>query len=111
MVKYFVFMIISVVLASISQLLLKSSANKQHKSLLREYLNFPVMTGYSLLVVSTILTIMAFKGLDYKNAPVLESLGYVFILILCRVFLKEKLTKRRIIGNLVIIAGIIVFYI
>jgi small multidrug resistance pump len=111
MVKYFVFMIISVVLASISQLLLKSSANKEHKSLLREYLNVSVVIGYSLLVVSTILTIMAFKGLDYKNGPVLESLGYLFVLVLCRVFLKEKLTRRRIVGNLVIVVGIIIFYV
>ena len=31
-----------------------------------------------------ILTILAFKGLDYKNGPIIESVGYIFIMILSR---------------------------
>ncbi|HEX2938096.1 MAG TPA: EamA family transporter [Ruminiclostridium sp.] len=111
MIKYYSFMVLSVVLAAVSQVLLKISANKKHDSFLKEYLNIHVITGYGLLVCSTILTIMAFKGLDYKNGPVIESLGYLFVLLLCRFFLKEKITVRNIVGNLVIIFGIIIFYI
>lgn len=63
-----------------------------------------------MLVISTILTILAFKGLDYKNGPIIESLGYVFIMILSRLFLKEKITYKKIIGNALILCGIMIFY-
>ena len=64
-----------------------------------------------MLFVSTILTILAFKGLDYKNGPIIESLGYIFILFLGSIFLKEKITKKKITGNILILLGIVVFYI
>ena len=63
------------------------------------------------MVISTILTIIAFKGLDYKNGPIIESLGYVFILFLGRWFLQEKITAKKVIGNVLILLGIAVFYI
>ena len=63
------------------------------------------------MVVSTILTIIAFKELDYKNGPIIESLGYIFILFLGKIFLQEKINKKKIIGNALILSGIIVFYI
>ena len=69
------------------------------------------MLGYGLLFISTILTILAFKGLDYKNGPIIESLGYVFILFLGNIFLKEKITKKKILGNALILLGIVIFYI
>lgn len=63
------------------------------------------------MVISTILTIIAFRGLDYKNGPIIESLGYIFILFLGRWFLQEKITKKKVIGNALILIGIAVFYI
>ena len=63
------------------------------------------------MVISTVLTIIAFKGLDYKNGPIIESLGYVFILFLGNWFLQEKITKKKVIGNSLILLGIAVFYI
>lgn len=62
------------------------------------------------MIISTILTILAFKGLDYKNGPIIESMGYIFIMILSKVFLNEEITKSKILGNLFILMGIIVFY-
>ena len=64
-----------------------------------------------MMVVSTILTILAFKGLDYKNGPIIESVGYVFVMVLSSIILKEKITKKKIAGNLLILLGILVFYI
>ena len=64
-----------------------------------------------MMFVSTILTILAFKGLDYKNGPILESIGYIFMMFLSRYFLKEKITPNKIAGNILILLGIVVFYI
>ena len=109
--SYVFLLIASVLIASCSQIILKKSASKEYSSIIREYLNVRVIVGYGMMFISTILTIFAFKGLDYKNGPIIESLGYIFIMFLSRIFLKEKITKKKIIGNSLILLGIIVFYI
>lgn len=109
--KFFIIMVASVMIASISQIFLKKSALKEHDSMIKEYLNLEVIVGYGLLVVSTIATIIAFSGMDYKNGPIIESLGYIFIMILSKIFLGEKITKRKLIGNICILLGIFIYYI
>ena len=109
--SYVFLLIASVLIASCSQIILKKSASKEYSSIIREYLNVKVIVGYGMMFISTILTIFAFKGLDYKNGPIIESLGYIFIMFLSRIFLKEKITKKKIIGNSLILLGILVFYI
>lgn len=107
--KYYVILLFSVLIASISQIILKISANKHHESIIKEYLNIHVICGYGLLFISTILTILALKGLPYKSVPIIETIGYIYILILSKIFLKERITKKMLIGNVIIIVGIIVF--
>ena len=110
MIVNYLLLTFSVFVASCSQILLKKSANEEHKSLLKEYLNVRVILGYGLLFASTIITIIAFKGIDFKNGPIIENAGYIFVMILSYFFLKEKITKRMILGNILILIGIIVFY-
>ncbi len=108
--KYFLFMFGSVILSSVSQILLKISAKKSHSSFLKEYLNPLVILGYDLMVGATLTTIAAYQGMDYKNGPVIESLGYILVMILSYFILKEKVTKRKIAGYILILAGVAVFY-
>lgn len=107
--KYIIILLFSVFIASISQIVLKKSANKKHQTLMKEYLNIQVIVGYGLLFISTILTIFALRGLPYKSVPIIEATGYVYILILSHLFLKEKITRRKVLGNIIIILGIIIF--
>ena len=108
---YVILLIISVAVASVSQIILKISASEQHESMIKEYLNIKVIVGYGMMVLSTILTVLAFQGLDYKNGPIIESIGYIFIMILSKVILHEKITKKKLIGNALILLGIAIFYI
>lgn len=108
--SYYILYLISVTIAAFSQLLLKKSANRTHESLLKEYLNPYVIGGYGLLVMSMLLTIGAYRGLAYKNGPIIESLGYVLVMLLSGIFLKEKITARKIAGTALILVGILVFY-
>ena len=62
------------------------------------------------MVVSTVLVILGLKGVPYKNEPIIESLGYIFVMILSNLILGEKITKKKIIGNLLILSGIILYY-
>lgn len=98
----------SVFLASVAQILLKIGADRQYDSRIREYLNGPVISGYGLMAVSMLAGMLAYRGVPLSFGPVIESLGYVFVAILGWLFLKEKLSWRKIFGMVLIIAGILV---
>ncbi len=108
--KYMILLVLSVVVASLSQILLKKSASKTYSSVLREYLNPYVIIGYGMMVVSTLLTVGGYAGLEYKNGAVVESLGFVLVMLLSRFFFGEKITRKKLIGNALILLGIFVFY-
>lgn len=110
MLKYWIALVGAVVISSCSQVLLKKGAASNHGSFLREYLNFYVIAGYGLMVLSTLCTIFAYRGVAYKNGAVIESLGYLLIMFLGRIVFGEKITLRKVIGNLIILAGVVVFY-
>ena len=108
---YWACMFLSVLVASFSQILLKKSARRKYDNFIKEYLNPYVIIGYGMMVGSTILTILAYRGIAYKNGPVIESLGYILIMFLSYLFFKEPITKRKVLGNLLILLGIFIFYI
>lgn len=62
------------------------------------------------MVFSTVLVILGLKGVPYKNEPIIESLGYIFVMILSNLILGERISKKKIIGNLLILSGIIIYY-
>lgn len=101
--------LLAVVIASCSQILLKKSAMKQYTSFIREYLNPYVIIGYGMLFGSMILTILAYKGIEFKNGPIMESLGYVLVIIMSRFIFKEKITRSKVLGTLLILIGVTVF--
>ena len=107
---YILLLLSSVVIASFSQILLKKSAKKKYDSIIREYMNPYVIIGYGMMVLSTITTILAYRGVEYKTGPVIESLGYLLIMFLSYIFFKEKITKKKVMGNVLVLLGIFVFY-
>lgn len=107
--KYILILVFSVFISSCSQTLLKISADKPHKSRLREYLNPYVIVSYGIFFISTLLTVIAYKGVDLKYGPIIEASGYIFILLIGRLLLKEKITRNKLLGIVVIMIGIYVF--
>ena len=101
---YICILIVSVFVASLSQILLKISANKTYRDRLHEYLNPYVITGYGLLFLSTLLTMVALK-----KVPLSLSSSYIFVSLMGYLVLKERFTKRKLLGLLVILVGILVF--
>lgn len=108
--KYILLLAASAVVASLSQILLKKSALKTYDSVIREYLNPYVIIGYLMMFGSMLLTILAYQGVDYKNGPVIDSIGFFLVMIWSRMFFGEKITPKKIWGNLLIFLGIWVFY-
>lgn len=56
-----------------------------------------------------ILMIMAYKGMQFKYGAIIESLVYLYVMILSRIFFKEEITRKKVIGNMLIVCGVIVF--
>ena len=106
---YVLLMVSAAFLAAISQILLKKSAEKQHKTMAGEYLNPYVLSGYALLVLSLLMNMWSYQGVEYRCGPVINASSYIFVLVLGHLFLKEKITARKLWGNVLIIAGILVY--
>lgn len=102
--------LVSVVIASFSQVMLKMGANKTYDSKIREYLNVYVIGGYGMLFLSMVLTIVVYSRLSYLSVPVVEAAGYILVPFLSFVFFKEKLGRRKITGIIFILAGILFYY-
>lgn len=109
--KYYLFVILGIFACSLSQLLLKRSANKKHTSRIYEMLNPLVIMAYGIFFCSLIINIWAMRhGVQLKEMALLESLGYIFVPLLSAVLLKEHVSRRMGWGILCIIVGIIIFY-
>ena len=106
---YYAMYLFSVLVASLSQVILKKSAVIHYESRIREYLNPYVITAYFFLLSSSLLTTFSYRGVPLTMGPVLESTGYIYVGILGMIILKEKLSRRKIIGNLLIVGGIFIY--
>ena len=107
----YLIVLIGIFSCSFSQLLLKKSAGKKHRSGIFEMLNPLVLFSYTIFFVVLVVNIWALsRGLQLKELALLESLGYIFVPLLSWLVLKEQITKRTILAILMIISGIIVFY-
>lgn len=107
--SYYVLYLFSVLVASLSQVILKKSAMIHYDTHLKEYLNHYVMVAYFFFFGSSLLTTLAYKGVPLTLGPVLESTGYIYVGILSMLILKERLSLRKIIGNVLIVGGILVY--
>ena len=109
MVKYIFIFVFSVFISAVSQTILKTSANQKYENKLQEYLNPKVIIAYGIFFLSSLITVVAYKGVPLSLGPILEASGYIFISILGYFVLHEKIGKRKTIGLLTILCGIVIF--
>ncbi len=96
-------------ISSVSQIILKKSANIEYPSKIREYLNPRVILAYAIFFGATLCTILVYKKIPLSLGPILESSGYIFVAVLSYLFLKEKISKKKLLGLSVIIIGILIY--
>ena len=99
--------LIGVFISAVSQVLLKQSANKSYSSKIKEYANIRVTTAYGLFVGAALLSIIAYSRIALSLGAALESSGYVFVLAMGVLVLKEKVAPRKILGVILIVTGIV----
>ena len=108
MMYYIILFLISVLISSISQILLKASANKTYDTKLKEYMNTRVIGAYLMFFGATFITVIAYREVPLTLGPILESTGYIFVAVLSCLFLKEKVSRRKCIGLVMIMIGVLV---
>ena len=109
MSRYIAVALMSVVLSSLAQILLKKSSGEQKSHFIFDYLNIKICVAYVMIFTCMLFMIYAFTGMYYRYGVVIESLGYLLIMIFSRIFLGERITHRRVLGNCVIILGVLIF--
>ena len=82
---------------------------RKYKNLLIEYLNPFTILSYVIFVVATLLTILSYKEVPLSMAPILGASEYFFVAALSRIFMKEKINLKKLIGLGIIVVGIIVY--
>lgn len=107
--KHILVFLVSVLISSLSQVLLKISADKEYSNIWKEYLNLRTMGAYGLFFLSTLITVFAYKYVSLSMGVVLEASGYIFVTVFGMLILKEKVGKKKMLGLVLILVGILVF--
>ncbi len=108
-ILFMLIFVFGVFISSVSQIVLKKSAQKQYESRIREYLNPFVISAYAVFFLATLCSIIAYRKIPLSLGPILEASGYIFVAVLSRLLLKEHISAKKIIGLAVIIVGIIIY--
>lgn len=110
MSSYHLLFLFAVAVAGFGQVALKRAAmEEQGRSLLRQYANGYVLLGYFLMLCSMGMASIAYRGMPLKAGPALDSLGFMFVPIMGRVFFGERITRTKGLGFLLIVSGILIF--
>jgi len=105
---YSLIMLAGVLISAFAQVLLKKSANKNHRSFLAHYLNWPVFTAYSIFVLATFCTIIAYRVIPLSLGPILGSTEYLFVATLDRLVFSKHISRLTAAGLFVIVTGIVI---
>lgn len=97
----------SVFISSCSQILLKKGSSKDKKGL-SIFVNKYVISGYCIFFFVTLMITYLYRYVDLSIGAVLDSSGYIFISILSYIFLKETISKKKMLGIFIIITGILI---
>lgn len=97
------------IVAAVSQLLLKKAAGKTYSVWWRSYINPYVITAYAMLFATTILGVFALRYIPLTLSAAFAASGQIFVPVLSFLVLHEKISKKKCLGMLLIVVGIVVF--
>lgn len=101
----FFFGLFNITLTTIGQLLLKKSTFIENFFLK----NFIMFSGYFSFIVVMIFSYILMKYIDLKYFTIIMSLNYISVLIASSIFFKDKFSKKKIFGTILVMIGIIIF--
>ncbi|MBO4903998.1 MAG: EamA family transporter [Lachnospiraceae bacterium] len=105
---YIIIFLASSLISAFSQILLKIAARRKYSSWIFEYLNVRVISAYAIFFLATLLTVYCYKVVPLSVGAMLEASGYVFVTVLGRIILREKISKQKLLGMALVISGVII---
>ena len=102
-------MLCSVVITAASQVLLKIAARRKYKTAGQEYINPFVIVAYGLFFVTTLCTVTALRFIPMSLSTAVGAMVQISVPLASFIFLKEKISKRRCIGMIIITVGVLIF--
>lgn len=118
MVKILLFVLISEIFTAGGQIMLKKSANSlgvydlnrvgAHFGFLSEVFSRPALwMGFIFMVLGLVAWLFALAEGDLSLVFSLGSMQYILILFLAHFMLGEKIDKMKLVGTLLVVAGIV----
>lgn len=102
-------MLLGVFLGSIAQIPLKRSALEKESGTILYFLNKKTILGYGLMIIASILSFISIRNIELKRAAIIETSGYLFVLVISKFVFKEAISRRQYLASILIILGIIIF--
>jgi drug/metabolite transporter (DMT)-like permease len=98
-------------LVALSQVIFKIGALKVDfkKPLVYNLKNKYLLTSIFLFLIVPVLSIITMRVIDFSDFYSFTALSYVFIMLFSWRILKEDIDRLIVIGNFLVIAGVIVF--
>ena len=85
--------LLSVLIASFSQILLKKAAQKQQNNFIKKFLNVWVICGYILLFGSLFINTFVLRKLELKFLPCITATSFLGIVIFAHFFGRETIKE------------------
>ena len=106
MTMYFLLLLVMTAIGSIASLFLKKASGADGLVALLKNINLYI--GGGLYLASAVINIIVLRHLDYSVVLPLTSITYIWTMVLSYLILKEKITKRKIGGVVLIIIGAVI---
>lgn len=106
---YAMISLLGVFLSSVSQVMLKKAAMRKFESVWKEYLNPLVIFAYAIFFGTTLLSVLAYKGMPVSLGPVLETTAYLYITFFGVTIFREKLNPKKVLALVLIVGGILLY--
>ena len=107
-ILYACVLLMGVFISAVSQVLLKKAALRKYATPLKEYLNPYVIAAYTIFVLSTLLSIIAYRGIPLSMGPILEATSYLYVTFFGVKLFSEKINRKKILALCFIVAGILI---
>ena len=99
---YYLLLVCMTFMASLASLFLKKASST---SLLQQLRNINFYIGGIIYLSAAVLNIYILRYLNYSIVMPLGSLTYIWTMLNARFFLKEKITLRKSMGIVLVVAG------
>jgi multidrug transporter EmrE-like cation transporter len=95
-------------IGSFGAVFLKAGAGRLHRELSTLFLNWRLAAGVALYLLSFVFYYLGVREGELSVLYPMVSLGYLWTLLWSRLFFGEPLTRRKVTGLALIIAGIVI---